>query len=357
MAANDGKIERQSNIELFRILVMISIVAHHLVVNTGLSYELLPEIHSVRNVYFWLLGMWGKIGINCFVLITGYFMCTSRITLKKFLKLLLEVYFYKIFINFGLYFLGLESLSGKKLFYILSPINNVTSNDFTSCFLVFFLVIPFLNILVQNMGRKMHKWLCILMVGVCCVWNQLYWIEVDVGYLLWFPVLYFVASYMRLYGVENQLFAKLMGGGKMSALFWLFLSMLSVVGMLFIMPKTNKELYPYYFVADSNALLALPTSVSLFMCFKNLQIGQHIWINRIAACSFGVLLFHCTGAMKYQLFDVLFKAKDMYSTEHYVLLSLGAVLSVYAMGTVFDMIRIYGFEKPLFKFLDKKGWV
>ena len=81
------KKHRDSNIELYRILVMLLIVAHHYVVNSGLIYDMNNVAISSRNVYFSLFGMWGKIGINCFVLITGYYMCTSKITLYKFLKL------------------------------------------------------------------------------------------------------------------------------------------------------------------------------------------------------------------------------------------------------------------------------
>lgn len=42
------------------------------------------------NIYY-ILDMWRWTGIDCFVLITGYFMCKSHITLRKYLKLLLEV--------------------------------------------------------------------------------------------------------------------------------------------------------------------------------------------------------------------------------------------------------------------------
>ena len=66
---------RESNIELFRIIAMMSIIAHHVIVNTAISYNLLPEVHDAWNVYMWVFGMWGKVGINCFVLITGWYMC------------------------------------------------------------------------------------------------------------------------------------------------------------------------------------------------------------------------------------------------------------------------------------------
>ena len=95
VATGGGKL-RRSNLELYRIIVMMLIVAHHFVVNSGLMYIITEEPATSKSLYLWLLGMWGKTGINCFVLITGYFMCRSNITLRKFLKLFLEVIFYNI---------------------------------------------------------------------------------------------------------------------------------------------------------------------------------------------------------------------------------------------------------------------
>ena len=77
--------ERNSSLELFRIITMLVIIAHHYVVNSGLT-EVLQQNTSVsfNSVFLCLFGWGGKTGINCFVLITGYFMCKSNITLKKF---------------------------------------------------------------------------------------------------------------------------------------------------------------------------------------------------------------------------------------------------------------------------------
>jgi peptidoglycan/LPS O-acetylase OafA/YrhL len=80
---------------------MLLIVAHHFVANSGLLSEgglIYRDPFSAKSIFLLIFGAWGKTGINCFVLISGYFMCESHITLKKFLKLVLEVYFYKIVI-------------------------------------------------------------------------------------------------------------------------------------------------------------------------------------------------------------------------------------------------------------------
>lgn len=71
---------------------MLLIVAHHYVVNSGMMDEMRKHPTAVNSLFFFVCGAWGKTAINCFVMITGYFMCTSHITLKKFIKLLLEMY-------------------------------------------------------------------------------------------------------------------------------------------------------------------------------------------------------------------------------------------------------------------------
>ena len=88
---------RNSNLELFRIVTMLVIIAHHYVVNSGLTPFVIWENYpSAKSLFLLFFGWGGKTGINCFVLITGYFMCTSQITLRKFLKLFLEVEFYNV---------------------------------------------------------------------------------------------------------------------------------------------------------------------------------------------------------------------------------------------------------------------
>ena len=144
---------RNSNLELYRIVVMLLIVAHHYVVNSGVLEIMYESPLEPNSIFLFLFGMWGKIGINCFVLITGYFMCKSNITIKKFLKLVLEVEFYKIVIYLLFIICGYETVSLSGIFKAVLPITSIGTN-FTGCFLVFYLCIPFLNILVRNMSEK-----------------------------------------------------------------------------------------------------------------------------------------------------------------------------------------------------------
>lgn len=111
---------------------MLAIVAHHYVVNSGLM-ERINESGpmSFPSLFLLLFGCWGKIGINCFVLITGYFMCRSHITLRKFLKLYLEWMFYTIVIYFLFALFGYEVFSLKEVVKVLTPFRTLT-DGFTS---------------------------------------------------------------------------------------------------------------------------------------------------------------------------------------------------------------------------------
>lgn len=66
---------RNSSVELFRIISMLIIIAHHYVVNSGLLEVINESNHLEENDIFLLLFGWGgKTGINCFILVTGYYM-------------------------------------------------------------------------------------------------------------------------------------------------------------------------------------------------------------------------------------------------------------------------------------------
>lgn len=99
--------ERESNIELFRIVCMLSIIAHHYVVHTGLVGEpMLSDPRNPSSLFLSFFGMWGKTGINCFLMITGYFMCQKEISIKKWLKFYFQILFYNVVISIFLILIG-----------------------------------------------------------------------------------------------------------------------------------------------------------------------------------------------------------------------------------------------------------
>lgn len=343
-----SKKERSSNLELYRILVMLSIVAHHYVVNSGVLEIAKDNPTSFNSIYYYLFGAWGKTGINCFVLITGYFMCKSQVTLQKFLKLFFEVLFYTIIVNSILIIAGKEKVTIMELWNNMQVMTDVSS-CFTSCFIMFYLFIPFLNILIHNMSQRQHLSLIMLCLAIYTGISTLLLGKVEMNYVVWFCVLYFISSYIRLYKpMQNVQWGYVLGGV-------FSLSVLSIIMMLILFDMTGKNLPPYYFISDSNKVLALFLSVSLFMWFKDVKIPQSKIINRIAQSCFGVLLIHAnSNAMRQWLWKDTLDVAGQYYTDTFILHSIISVIGVYIVCTFIDQTRIEWLEKPLFRWLEGK---
>ena len=341
---------RSSNIELFRIVTMLFIVAHHYVVNSGLTAADGPiyadPLHW-RSLFLLIFGAWGKIGINCFVMITGYFMCESRITSRKFFKLLWEVMFYFIGVQMIFWITGYDDITLKSVIYTFVPVRSV-SDSFEECFLLFYLCIPFINILIQHLTEKQH-WYLLVLSGFIYVFFGTFR-RVTMNYVSWFIVVYFIASFIRRYPkplFENK---KLLGW---LSLLSVFTSVLSVIACA-AMGKMIGRNMAYYFVTDSNTFLAVVTGTFLFLYFKSLKIRNSKIINVIASSTFGVLLIHsCSDSMRQWLWRDTFKNVEMYESPVMPLHAIGSVILIFTVCVVIDQLRIRFIEKPVFALWDK----
>lgn len=336
---------RSSNIELYRIIAMLAIVAHHFVVNSGLMNEVLvSEPFSAHTMFYYLFGMWGKTGINCFVLITGYFMCKSDITLRKFLKLYLQIVFYR-FIIWGIFI-----LSGRDAFSFVQAVRYSLpfvrlNKGFTPCFMTFFLFIPFLNILVRNMSQRQHLLLALLLLFVHTGPLYIPGGVVVYNYVSWFVTLFFIASYIRIYGLcKND-----------SPAFWGVMTLVAViVAMLSVVIGVYTHRWTYRYVSDSPAIMAVLVSICSFMFYKNVRVKHSPAINVIASATFGVLLIHAhSKAMRTWLWRDVVDVVGHYATPHNILYACASVGAIFIVCCLLDLVRQYAIEHPVFKLLDR----
>lgn len=347
-----SKPSRSSNLELYRIIAMLLVVAHHYVLNSGLTNPggvIYSDPFSAKSLFLLFFGAFGKTGINCFMLITGYFMCTSHITLKKFVRVLCEVLFYHIIINCIFWITGYSAFSLKAMIKELFPVTELTQN-FTGCYLVFFLCIPFLNILIRHMTERQHLRLLFLLFFAYVVMGTVPIFSVSMNYVSWFMVLYLTASYIRLY--PKALFQNVRIAGWMS-LISVLLSLLSVVFCLWLGLKMQRDM-AYAFVFDANNFLAFLTGVASFLFFKNLKIKTRPFINTVATSTFGVLLIHAnSGAMRRFLWVDLLKNVDAYISPLMPLHAIGSVIGIFVLCVLIDQCRIHLIEKPCMKLYDR----
>ena len=331
---------RNSNLELFRILMMLAIVAHHYVVNSGLLPVMAQKPNSCQSIGLYLFGMWGKTGINCFVLITGFFMCKLQISMKKLLRLIAEILFYSIIINLIFLITHKVSLSKELFFKSLNILADVNKN-FVSAFLLYYCFIPFANTLVQNLSQKQHATLIILGLFIYSVLGKFPWVFIKMDYLVWFILLHFIASYICFYGIFKDDNTRLWGGISIG------LALLAAFSV--ILQITKGRIWPYWFVMDSNAPLAISCAVAWFNFFRNVRIKQSRFINTVAAGTFGVLLIHANSdTMRVWLWEDLLNCSGQYGKPTLFLHAVLSVIIVFSVCNLIDFLRRRFIETPLF---------
>lgn len=170
--------------------------------------------------------------------------------------------------------------------------------------------------------------------------------RVSMNYVSWFIVLYFIASFIRMYDIELFARRKLWGG---VCIISILLSITSIFACLQV------GFAPYTFVSDSNTFLAVTTGSSAFLFFKNLKIQNSKIINTIESSTFGVLLIHASGdTMRKWLWKDLFNNVDAYINSDSIVHALTSTIIIFIVCVIIDQIRINLLEKPFMKWIDKR---
>lgn len=347
---------RKSNLELLRIVAMCLIIAHHYVANSGVKALYSMAAHPSRTIFIQFWGMLGKPAINMFVLITGWFMCTSKLTPTRYLKVVGPILFYRISWHLVGSALGLSSFSWTTMAKIpLSLLRDAGHNgSFSSSFTVFYLLIPALNAVIQKLDRCSFGLallsLLALQTGLgTFLGNKYLFNEVS-----WFCITYLLAAFLRLHGGAWTSDLRLCVRGLACSLVLCWAFIIAIDLFLF---KTKAF---YYLVSNPSRLGSLAVGLFAFLTFKNLEIPQSRIINRIAAASFGVLLVHANSLARRLLWKPggLFDVKWAFGHLPLPLLMLhaaGAVVTVYAIGFVIDAIEKSIVARPLYRRLDKRA--
>ncbi len=275
-------------------------------------------------------------------------MCKSHITVKKYAKLYLELVFYKVVIYI------LFSITGYSEFTIMGLIDccvgflRYVGTGFFCAYLLFYLYIPFLNILIHNISKKQHLLLILLSSYIYIALSTWRNASVTMNYISWFCVLYFISAFIRLYPIP------VLENTRITGLSTVLLIVLATVSVILGATSENSK-NAFYYVADSNKILAVLVALSAFLFFKNVQIRYSPLLNRIASSTFGVLCIHANSdAMRKWLWVDVLKNTQIYEMSAIVVVSHAviSVITVFCVCTVLDQLRICLLEKPFFKLWD-----
>lgn len=330
---------RQSNFECMRIFAMFLINVHHVAGNCPW-----PEGDAVKDIVLLIMQFGGKLGVDLFVLITGYMSINSRFKIRSLLRVVLQTWFYSIAILL-LFFVfdrgGIDSSRG-----VLKSLVPTTSclYWFVTFYVGVVLISPFLNALVAGLGRDGTKKLLIVLFILLSAIPTFMRLTFVMNNLTWFSFLYILAGYIRLWGSAWD---------RRKILFCTCVptAVVIVVGTVASL-LTGSRWHP---LATAESSFMVVAAIGCFKWFAQLDLGSNRIINAIASGSFANYLISTNWLSGGWLWTHL---TFVYEAEPLMLLVAGSGVSigVYLFCVAVDLVRQRLIEAPVIHFTER-GWI
>ena len=290
--------KRDVNFELLRIIAMFMIVTLHYTQNSGIFSD--TGTYTFQNIFVIFINTICSVGVNCFVLISGYYLSNSKFKIQKIIHLWGLVLFYSLGIFLVYKIAGhsvVNPMNEIETIYVFTPVLNV-HYWFIVPYLALYIIFPFLNKMINALNQKQLKVILIIFFILMSVINNITPMnqnfEAVGGHsILWFMFLYGVGSYIRKYKNKNE------GKDKYKYLLYFFICIILgfIVKMIFELTSGLNVLIQLfnYRVTAFNSVFGFLGALSLFMFFKNIKIeGENIGkcILFISKNVFAVYLIH-----------------------------------------------------------------
>lgn len=339
--------KRESKYELLRIISMLLIIAHHFSVHGGFKYP--NNTLAVNSVFTQILLSGGKLGVNIFVLISGYFLSKSKIKVKRIICLCLQILFYSLVI-FGVFTIaGLQPFSIKELIKNIFPIS-YNLWWFASTYIALYLLSPFINKVISVLSKKQYRLLLIIMFVMWSFIPTLLFTFSQANDLLWFVFLYLLAGYIRIHLDEKTNSVKRYCIITIALIFLIFLLniLFDVLGMKIAF--FAKHATTFY---SQDRVTTLLIAVFMFLMFKNLKIKPSVIINSIASTVFGVYLIHDHPWVRKWLWTNVLANNTYAHSKWLVAYAFGAVCVVFVVCSLIEFTRLQLLEKHYMNKVEK----
>lgn len=279
------KSKRESGVELLRIILIFFVVTMHYFnpqIGGGLGV-LMPENQWFAN---FLIAV-SCCAVDCFILISGYFMVASnKRSISKPISLYLQLVVFMILGKLFIHFCGNESLGIMDLLTCFIP-----TNYFIVLYIVLYIVSPYFNIVLMQFSKKTYTIFLIIIVCLFSVYPFLMDILGEFygrtilgtstigmygsqrGYsIVNFFLLYCIGGYIRRFEADKCL-------NKYRSIITIVLSV--VVIFLMIMAESALNLKGETVATSYLNPIVIVAAVGMFCFFKNLHFYNNV-INQLA---------------------------------------------------------------------------
>ena len=320
---------RQSNIELCRLVSILLVMLVH-TTGQSLGHDVSFGVH--------LLEGFSIIGVNVFILITGYFSASPK---KTGLINLAFICFFWMLVKVLCHYCFGEHVAVKFVFFI------TTSNWFIPSYIALLFLAPMLNSFCDQVSKKV-LWRCVFALLIIEVWFD--WLPpyptvklgTQSGYSVFsFAVLYLLSRAIRLHGLPQWF-------KRFGLVIYIGCSViLALVAHAFVCygcPENAKLWFAY-----TNPLVVV-SSVAFFVIFEQLRFQSNL-VNYIAKSTLACLFGHVSILFLYsRQFKYLY---DHFSGVKVVGCWILAIAIVFCASIAVDQVRLMLY-RPLENLLKRK---
>ena len=337
---------REGNIELLRIVCMLIILGHHLAWHGVAMQSPLRENRAIATFLF----AGGMTGVNCFVMITGYFLAPFKS--KRFFSTILQTLFYSVGLTLVMkYTCWNPAITGQN---IVDSALIITRSPYW--FVVMYLglnaVLPILQPAVKNLGKRAHLWILIVSAVYLSVIPTVTFQNPSNHFfhqITWFFFLYVLGAYFRKYPSRFTRCWPVHG--------LVFLGMVTLIAGLCLWGKNYPDLFQRVgsrqnFFADKNAVPQVICSIALFLFFTGIRVKPYKLLTMLSGASFGVYLIHDHMYFRSMIWGQWAQIWAACQTLDFWKTALLAPIVIYLACAVIDIVRKYLLERPLMKLLD-----
>lgn len=340
---------RNVSFDIMRIIATLMVIGLHYFSHGGALY--LYEFGEIEAEIIWLIESFIFIAVDCFVLLTGYFAIDIQVKVSKIFKIWVQVLTYSVF-SVVLLALVLPSKVGvKEILYAFTPLSSSIS-WFATRYVIFYAMLPILNILVNNISRGIHCKIIIILGGMISIWQTFFfWQEGNFNDLFLFILLYFIASYIRVYNIAIKISKCVIAFLTSAALLYLSRVCIGMVTLYMFGEAKTSLLYRYY------SPLVISEAVSFLLIFKNIKVKNKYVIKLVSWMSplvFGVYLLHDNNFMRQIIWQYInVEEFGFFGVTGIILGGIFVVLIVFLIGICFEFFRLKLYEK-VFTTIEKE---
>ena len=207
---------RNIYMDVLKIISMFMVVLLH-ATNFGIQ-NIKIEIGSINYFIIWIIRIFSMVAVNCFVLISGYFLCQKKENKENILKKIIRLWVQTEMYSIGLYLLLCFIPQNGVRFSIKTCIKQsfpILTYEywFIVMYILLLLISPLLNIIINNIKQEEYKTLIKLALFVFSIIPSINIFGDEFGTnsgysLIWFVVLYFIGAYLKIYGLKKRKYLK-----------------------------------------------------------------------------------------------------------------------------------------------------